>query len=105
MNQAGNQEGKIMALVRLLRGGQVTLPAEMRQKLDIKEGDYLEAEVVEAGMLLKPVSVVDRKAAWAAIREAQQSVRYIGPEPRPSPEEEEEMIFEAVEAFRHRQHD
>jgi AbrB family looped-hinge helix DNA binding protein len=89
-----------MALVRLLRGGQVTLPAELRQKLQVKEGDYLEAEVVENGMLLKPVAFVSREGAWKAIREAQQSVRYIGPEPRPSPEDEEEQIYEIVREFR-----
>ena len=89
-----------MALVRLLRGGQVTLPAELRQKLQVKEGDYLEAEVVENGMLLKPVAFVSREQAWKAIREAQQSVRYIGPEPRPSPKDEEEQIYEIVREFR-----
>jgi AbrB family looped-hinge helix DNA binding protein len=90
-----------MALVRLLRGGQVTLPAELRQKLKLAQGDYLEAEMVENGVLLKPVSVVERERAWQRVLEAPKSVRYIGPQPRPSPEEEEQMIFEAVEAFRH----
>jgi AbrB family looped-hinge helix DNA binding protein len=90
-----------MALVRLLRGGQITLPAEMRQKLRVKAGDYLEAEVEERGILLKPVSVVNREEAWQRVLEAPKSVRYIGPEPRPSPEEEEERIFEAVEEARH----
>jgi hypothetical protein len=28
-------------------------------------------------------------------------VRYVGPEPRPSPEEEEQMIFAEVEDLRH----
>ena len=91
-----------MALVRLLRGGQVTLPAELRQKLKLAQGDYLEAEMVENGVLLKPVSVVERERAWQRLKEAQQSVRYIGPEPRPDPDEEEQMIFEEVEAFRHK---
>jgi AbrB family looped-hinge helix DNA binding protein len=100
MTMTPGQENRIMALVRLLRGGQVTLPAELRQKLQVKEGDYLEAEVVENGMLLKPVAFVSRERAWKAIREAQQSVRYIGPEPRPSPEDEEEQIYEIVREFR-----
>jgi AbrB family looped-hinge helix DNA binding protein len=100
MASTTGQENRIMALVRLLRGGQVTLPAELRQKLQVKEGDYLEAEVVENGMLLKPVAFVSRERAWKAIREAQQGVRYIGPEPRPSPEDEEEQIYEIVREFR-----
>jgi AbrB family looped-hinge helix DNA binding protein len=93
-----------MALVRLLRGGQVTLPADLRQKLKLAHGDYLEAEMVENGVLLKPVSVVEREQAWQRVLEAPKAVRYIGPEPRPSPEEEEQMIFKAVEASRH-EHD
>jgi AbrB family looped-hinge helix DNA binding protein len=52
-----------MALVRLLRGGQVTLPAEVRQRLKLAQGDYLEAEVVEDGVSLKPVSDVEREKA------------------------------------------
>jgi AbrB family looped-hinge helix DNA binding protein len=34
------QEKRKMALVRLLRGGQVTVPAEIRKKFRVKEGDY-----------------------------------------------------------------
>lgn len=91
-----------MALVRLLRGGQVTLPAETRKALKLSEGDYLEAEVREGALVLKPVTVLDREAAWRGIRKAQASVRYMGPEPRPSPEEEEEQIYEIVRDFRER---
>ena len=89
-----------MSLVRLLRGGQVTLPAETRKALKLTEGDYLEAEVREGSLVLKPVTVLDRKSAWAAVREAQRRVRYRGPEPRPSPEEEEEQVYEIVREFR-----
>ena len=71
-----------MALVRLLRGEQVTLPADLRQKLKLAQGDYLEAEVVENGVLLKPVSVIEREKAWQRVLEAPKAVRYIGP---PSP--------------------
>lgn len=85
-----------MALVRLLRGGQVTLPAETRKALRLTEGDYLEAEVADGAVRLRPVAVVDRAAAWRGIREAQAAVRYIGPEPRPSPEEEERWIFDVL---------
>lgn len=89
-----------MALVKVLRAGQVTLPANVRAQLRVKQGDYLEAEVVEGGLLLKPVSMVEREKAWQRIREAQRSVRYIGPEPRPSPEDEEQMIFDLVQEAR-----
>ena len=91
-----------MALVRMLRRGQVTLPAEIRQKLRLAQGDYLEAEVVEGGVLLKRVSSVEK--AWQRIVEAPSSVRYIGPEPRPTPEEEEEWLAEEVKAARREEH-
>ncbi len=91
-----------MALVKVGRAGKVTLPAPIRRQLEIVEGDRLEAEVVEGGVLLRRPSDAARRAAWERIREAQRSVRYIGPEPRPDPEEEERMIFEEVEALRHK---
>jgi AbrB family looped-hinge helix DNA binding protein len=91
-----------MALVKVGRAAQITLPAEIRKQLKIAEGDYLEANVIKGSLVLKPVSAAGWRSAWQKIREAQRSVRYVGPEPRPSPEEEEEMIFEEVEALRHK---
>ena len=95
------REGR-MPLVKIVRQGAVTLPIEARKALRLKEGDYLEAEVVDGEIRLKPVSVIDRKTAWRRIREAQGSVRYTGPEPRPNPEEEERQVYEAVGEFRDR---
>ena len=91
-----------MALVRLLRGGQVRLPAEIRHKLRLADGDYLEAEIVDDGVLLKRVSSVEE--AWQRIVEAPSSVRYVGPEPRPAPEEEEEWLAEEVKTARREEH-
>ena len=73
-----------------------------RDERRLKVGDYLEAEVVDGEIRLKPVSVIDRKGAWRQIREAQSTVRYTGPEPRPSLEEEEQQTYEAVGEFRDR---
>lgn len=89
-----------MPLVKVIEHGRITLPAEAREALRVKEGDYLEAEVVGGEVRLKPVGVVGRQAAWRKVREAQASVRYIGPEPRPSLEDEERAIAEVVEDFR-----
>ena len=44
-----------MALVRLKRAAQITLPVALRKRFNLEEGDYLEAEAVEDGILLKPV--------------------------------------------------
>jgi AbrB family looped-hinge helix DNA binding protein len=93
-----------MTRVRLLRDGKVTLPAAVRQKLKLAEGDYLEAELVDNGVVLKPVSEAEREKAWQRILDAPKSVRYIGPEPRPTPEEEEEWIAEEIKAARLEEH-
>lgn len=91
-----------MSLIKVLRAGQVTLPADVRRALSLKEGDYLEAELVEGALRLRPVSVVDRAAAWRQVREAQAAVRYVGDKPRPSPADEEQTIYDAVREHRDR---
>ena len=49
-----------MALVKVRRAGQITLPLEIRQAVGISVGDTLEAEVTRAGILLRPVTM-DRR--------------------------------------------
>ena len=91
-----------MPLVRLLRTGQVTLPAELRRRFKLGAGDYLEVAATDEGILLKPVTVVDREKAWRQVLEIVEEDKWIGPEPRPSPDDEEEQIFEIVREFRER---
>ena len=91
-----------MSLVKVVGNGQITLPPEVLEALRVKEGDHLEAEVVEGEVRLKPVAIVDRAAAWQRVMEIVNRDKWIGPEPRPEPEEEERQIFEAVEDFRDR---
>jgi AbrB family looped-hinge helix DNA binding protein len=101
MNKVNTQqESGVMALVKVLGDGQVTLPAEARKALKLKEGDYLDLEVTERGVLLKPVAAIDRAEAWRKIREAQASVRYVGPEPEPSDDELMDMVNEEVHEMR-----
>lgn len=52
---------RLMALVRVRRAAQITLPREIRQAAHLEEGDYLEAQVTEAGILLRPVSIGSRQ--------------------------------------------
>ena len=49
------------ALVKVRRAAQITLPREIRQAAHLEEGDYLEAEVTESGILLRPVSIGSRE--------------------------------------------
>lgn len=50
-------------LVRLRERAQITLPQEVRTALNVRQGDYFEAEVVDGRLVLEPVSVVSRDAA------------------------------------------
>src|SRR5690242_17089390 len=101
MNKANAQpnlqpENSIMALVRVLRGGQVTLPAEARKVLKLKDGDYLDLELTERGVLLKPVAVVDRAKAWDDLGAILSRDKWVGPGPEPSDDELLELANEEV---------
>ena len=81
-----------------IRGNQLTLPDELREALTTAEDDSLEAEEVVEGILLRRSPSARRKAGLANLREAQSGVRYIGPLPRPSAEEEEQWIADVLYA-------
>ncbi len=44
--------------------GQLTLPAKLRKTFHIDEGDIVEAEVTEEGILIRPKKLVDSSQAW-----------------------------------------
>ena len=71
-----------MELVKVTRGGQVTIPATLRRQAGIKIGDYLEVQVVDGQLRLLPKQVIDKDQAyfWTAAwqegeREAEQDLR------------------------------
>ena len=100
MNKANAQENMVMALVRMLRGGQVTLPAEARKALKLSEGDYLDLEVSDGTMTLKPVTVVDRANADRQLDRILTRVQYTGPESEPSEDETMDMVVDEIRAVR-----
>ena len=72
-----------MARVRLLRDGQVTLPAAFRQKLELADGDYLDAELVEDGVAVE--AGLERAGAGVAADPRRAEIgSLIGPELRPA---------------------
>ena len=48
-----------MDLIKVKRHYQLTLPAELRKKFKITEGDYVRVEDKHEGILIKPVKVID----------------------------------------------
>lgn len=93
-----------MPLTKLTRNGQVTLPAEARKALRLKEGDYLEAEVVNDVVQLRPVRVVDRAAADRRLDEIGRQVKWVGLGPEPSDDELLEMVDDDIHAMRTEEH-
>ncbi len=49
-----------MTVVKVLRHGQITLPKNLREVLDIKEGDILEIELEQSCLVLKAKMLVDK---------------------------------------------
>ncbi len=98
------QRKRAMPRVKVHRAADITLPEEARKKLGVSAGDELEVEVVEGGVLLRPVAEADRQQAWGRVFKAMESVRYVGPEPEPSEDELMEMVVEEIHAMR-REHD
>ncbi len=48
-----------MDLIKVKRHYQLTLPADLRKKFRIAEGDYMRVEDKGEGILIKPVKVID----------------------------------------------
>ena len=49
----------------VIRGkGQITIPADIRQAAYLEEGDPVEVEMVDEGILLRPRKVIDATQAW-----------------------------------------
>jgi AbrB family looped-hinge helix DNA binding protein len=93
-----------MALLKILRSAQSTLPVELRRQFNLAEGDYLEAQAVSDGILLKPVSVVEREKAWTEVMKVMKEVLAKRPVTKLSPREEEEWIAKQVKTFRKTRH-
>lgn len=87
-----------MPLVKVVRNGQITLPKELRKKLDIEEGDLLEVELEKGGFVIRPKAVVDKELArdrfFKMVDEIRAAVKDADPEVI------EQEIKEAIRAVR-----
>ena len=66
----------------------------------LEEGDYLEAETVENGILFRPVSVVDRQQARQQLREVLERVHAKLPPSDQRAQEQEEVITRIIKELR-----
>lgn len=53
-----------MSGTTIRRHGQITIPAEIRRAAHVEEGDPIEVELVEEGILLRPRKVIDFSQTW-----------------------------------------
>ena len=89
-----------MSLVKVRGKAQITLPGDVRQALGVKEGDYLEATLVDGGVLLTPVAVLDRAEAWRRLRGIVGGARMTGTGRQPSEDDVMRMAVKAVKGVR-----
>jgi AbrB family looped-hinge helix DNA binding protein len=54
-----------MPLLKVKKSAQITIPLELRKRLQIAEGDYFEASLLPEGILLKPVALKHKKPTTA----------------------------------------
>ncbi len=83
-----------MTLVRVRGAGEVTLPAEARDRLRLHEGDYLEVELIGNALMMKPAVAVDRAQGWDQVMAIVDRPKWQGPGPEPT---DDELLEEAVE--------
>ena len=93
-----------MALLKVLRAHQVTLPPALRKQFKLAPGDYVEAQATQDGILLKPVSVMDRTKARKQLAKVLKEVHAQQPKSTLSPQEQEEWLTQEVKAFRREKH-
>ncbi len=87
-----------MSLVMVKDKFQVTIPAQLRQELDLKVGDMLEAVIEGGRIVLRPKIVVDR----AAIADRLHNVLAQVDEPKDEAEEARVMdeVIAEIDAMR-----
>ena len=89
-----------MPYVKVLRGGQITMPKKLRKILEIKEGDILEVEMENRKVVLKPKLLVDKERAWGTLTRV---MKKVGTRHHKISEEEvEKDTLAAIKAVRER---
>lgn len=61
-----------MALVKVTRNFQVSIPKEIREALNVQEGDLIEVQARDGEIVMLPKKLVDADQAWFWTREWQE---------------------------------
>jgi AbrB family looped-hinge helix DNA binding protein len=65
----------MMIKTSVRRDGQVTLPVSIRKEFHVHEGDIMEVEATNKGILLKPKQLVDSSQAYFWTKEWQEEIK------------------------------
>lgn len=91
-----------MPLVKIKEKYQVTLPAEIREKLALKVGDLLEVDLKDKNIVLKPKTLIDKNQAWerllAVLEKVHQQNKGV------DPAQVERDVIAAIHKVRHREY-
>jgi antitoxin MazE len=60
-----------MPTIKITSNGAITLPAQFRKALGLKSGDFVNAELKDHLVLLKPAKIIDAEDAWFYTKEWQ----------------------------------
>jgi len=87
-----------MSLVKIKEKYQVTIPSAIRDKLSLKVGDMLEADLENDQIVLKPKMIVDKSEAWRKLLDIMESVH--SKNKQFDPDEVEQDVLMAVHESR-----
>lgn len=62
-------------IAKISPGGQVRVPKQIMEKLNISTGDYLDFEIKEGNVVLKAKKLIDADQAWFWTKEWQEAER------------------------------
>lgn len=65
----------IMATSKVVRNGQLTIPAKIRETLHIHDGDMVRFDVRDNQLIVTPVSIVDKDQAFFFTPKWQKAVK------------------------------
>lgn len=85
-----------------IRNGNLTIPLsdEIREKLNVHDGDELDAHIFKGSVTFTPASSDMPEQAWERIFSIIDQVRVRPGQPEMSPEDVEQMIEDEVKAVR-----
>jgi len=85
-----------MLWARVLRSGQVTFPKEVRESLNLKEGDIVDFQIKGSEVVIRPKVMIDKEKAevWKMFDEMHAKMK------DEDPQKIEKLIDEAVKEAR-----